>query len=192
PRRPLDVLAPIEGVVDAVASHAVGEFVEAGTVLYQIIDDRELFVEAKVATRDRAFAVPEVDGSIDSAATSLRFVYATRQVDEDSRLRLTFQLEGDRKFVAGEYVRLRLSLPENTDRLCVPRSAVIDDRGVSVVYVQIHGELFERRVVGLGERDHERIEIVKGVAEGERVVSSGALVVRLASLSGDLPAHHEH
>jgi multidrug efflux pump subunit AcrA (membrane-fusion protein) len=75
----------------------------------------------------------------------------------------------------------------------VPRDAVLDDAGRSVVYVQVEGEAFSERSVRLGPRSGSLIGIEQGVAAGERVVTRGANVIRLSSRSASAPAHgHVH
>ncbi|MFU8817947.1 MAG: efflux RND transporter periplasmic adaptor subunit, partial [Pseudomonadales bacterium] len=78
-------------------------------------------------------------------------------------------------------------------RLAVPRSAVIDDGGRSVVYVQTGGENFSRRPVELGVVDGGWVQVSHGLAPGERVVSEGAYLVKLAATGGDELGHgHAH
>jgi multidrug efflux pump subunit AcrA (membrane-fusion protein) len=78
-------------------------------------------------------------------------------------------------------------------RLSVPASAVIDDGGRPVVYVQIGGESFARRAVELGIRDGPWLEVLQGVEAGERVVSTGAYHVKLAAAGGEAIGHgHAH
>jgi cobalt-zinc-cadmium efflux system membrane fusion protein len=61
------------------------------------------------------------------------------------------------------------------------------------VYVQAEGETFERRPVTLGPRAGGVVQVLDGVKAGERVVTTGAYLVRLASLSTSAPAHgHVH
>jgi len=75
----------------------------------------------------------------------------------------------------------------------VPVSAVIDDGGQPVVFVQSGGETFARRTVVLGLQDGPLVEILQGVAVGEWVVSRGAYYVKLASTGGDAIGHgHAH
>jgi multidrug efflux pump subunit AcrA (membrane-fusion protein) len=75
----------------------------------------------------------------------------------------------------------------------VPTTALIEEEGLTVVFVQRGGETFERRVVAVGLTDGDWTEVRSGVAEGERVVSTGAYAVRLASVSTGGPAHgHAH
>jgi len=75
----------------------------------------------------------------------------------------------------------------------VPAGAVVDDAGRPIVFVQRDGETFERRAVTLGARTGDLVQVTGGVASGDRVVTRGAYLVRLASLSTSVPAHgHVH
>lgn len=77
--------------------------------------------------------------------------------------------------------------------LAIPRSAVIDDGGREVVYVQTGGEAFVRRAVDLGLYDGSYVEVESGLQGGDRVVSSGAYFVKLASAGGEEIGHgHAH
>ena len=69
--------------------------------------------------------------------------------------------------------------------------AVVDDAGAEVVYVQLGGERFERRVVRTGLRDGQQVAITEGLAPRERVVSRGAFLVHLAA-GAPAEAGHGH
>jgi hypothetical protein len=61
------------------------------------------------------------------------------------------------------------------------------------VFVQTEGESLERPPVTHGARTGDVIQVLNGVNAGERVVTTGAYLVRLASLSTQVPAHgHVH
>jgi multidrug efflux pump subunit AcrA (membrane-fusion protein) len=61
------------------------------------------------------------------------------------------------------------------------------------VFVQHGGETFERRVVTLGTRTGDLVQVTDGLKPDERVVTKGAYLVRLSSLSTSRPAHgHVH
>jgi multidrug efflux pump subunit AcrA (membrane-fusion protein) len=75
----------------------------------------------------------------------------------------------------------------------VPAAAIVDDAGRPIVFVQREGETFERRAVTLGTRSGDLVQITDGIRTGDRVVTRGAYLVRLASLSTSVPAHgHVH
>jgi multidrug efflux pump subunit AcrA (membrane-fusion protein) len=93
----------------------------------------------------------------------------------------------------GQAVFLHLLMNATAPRPVVPAAAVVDDAGRPIVFVQREGETFERRAVTLGARSGDLIQIVEGVKPGDRVVTKGAYLVRLASLSTSVPAHgHVH
>jgi multidrug efflux pump subunit AcrA (membrane-fusion protein) len=64
---------------------------------------------------------------------------------------------------------------------------------VATVYVMTGGESFARRLVRTGVRDGDWIEVVDGLEPGQRVVSRGAWLVKLASTrSGEIGHGHAH
>lgn len=93
----------------------------------------------------------------------------------------------------GQAVKLRLFLGEARESTAVPESSIVDDGGRPVVFVQTGGESFERRPVRLGDAAEGHVQVIAGVEPGERVVSRGAYLVRLAAMSTQIPAHgHVH
>jgi len=83
------------------------------------------------------------------------------------------------------------SAPES--QLAIPYSALVREEGVDVVFIQLAGETFEKRIVQTGIRDGELITIIAGLEEGTWVVSEGAYLVKLASTGTQSLGHgHAH
>src|SRR5437763_1614880 len=61
--------------------------------------------------------------------------------------------------------------------LAVPRSAVLSPGAQAVVYVDKGGGAYEQRRVRLGRVGDDSWEVLEGVAEGERVVTAGNLLI---------------
>ena len=100
---------------------------------------------------------------------------------------------GQREFVFGQFAQGAVPIGRSTTALAIPNSAILDDNGTPVAYVQVGGETFERRVLTLGVTDGERTHVVAGLMLGDMVVTLGAYQVRLASLSGgDFAGGHAH
>jgi multidrug efflux pump subunit AcrA (membrane-fusion protein) len=117
-----------------------------------------------------------------------------RVLDQASRtLPLVFRLARPAPQIAvGQRVTVRLMTGARDEVVAVPVSALVDDGGRPVVFVQTAGESFERRPVTPGTRDAGYVAVDE-VTVGERVVTHGAPLVRLASLSTQVPAHgHVH
>ena len=72
----------------------------------------------------------------------------------------------------------------------IPDTALVDDGGQTVVYVQLEGESFARREVEVLAREG-RLVLVDGLSEGERLVSVGGAAIRRTTLlgSGGAPDH---
>jgi len=93
----------------------------------------------------------------------------------------------------GQSLFARLGKSRAEERVSVPVSALVDDGGRPVVFVQLDGESFERRPVRTGASGGKYIQIAEGLKSGERVVSRAAYLIRLAALSTQIPAHgHVH
>jgi multidrug efflux pump subunit AcrA (membrane-fusion protein) len=57
------------------------------------------------------------------------------------------------------------------------------------VFVQTGGEEFEKRPVRAGDSDGGFVEILSGVAAGERVVTEGGFDIHLSALMGTVESH---
>jgi RND family efflux transporter MFP subunit len=87
----------------------------------------------------------------------------------------------------------RLRTGGTVSALAVPASAVIDEGGQTVVYVQVAGETFERRIVATGVRSGDLVGVTGDLKPGERVVTTGAAAVRAAAATPDAFGHgHAH
>ena len=61
--------------------------------------------------------------------------------------------------------------------IAVPESAVVDEGGKPVAFVQLAGETFEERYLELGKNEHGLVQVVSGLSEGEYVATKGAYAV---------------
>ena len=107
---------------------------------------------------------------------------------------IIYQIDNrDRRIAIHQAVHVRLLAKPADLAPAVPESALVDDGGRPVVFVQESGEAFLRRPVKLGVREGGYVQILEGVFPGERVVVKGAHLIRLASMSSQVPAHgHVH
>lgn len=71
-------------------------------------------------------------------------------------------------------VELQVNLPA---QLTVPADAVLDAGERKTVFVDRGNGFFEPRQVTTGERNGDRIQILSGVSDGERIVTSGNFLV---------------
>ena len=89
------------------------------------------------------------------------------------------------------YARVTVTTDERKDALVVPTNAVVDYTGRRGVFVASGDSTVTFRPVRVGIEESEQIEILDGVAEGDRVVTTGAAALRdgdrvlLAGASGE-------
>lgn len=200
--------APISGVISE--THATtGANVESGENLFKIVDVSTVYVVGHLpeseAGRLRRLAGAELEmpagtgsGSPQAGEDTLplrRLVSIAQVLEEKSRtFPVIYEFDNRTGLVAvGQALTIRLFTSAASKRPAVPHSATVDDNGRPVVYVQTEGESFVRRPVRLGTREAGYVHIAEGIRAGERVVTRGANLIRLASLSGQVPAHgHVH
>ncbi len=197
----MQLRAPLTGTVTAVFV-APGTFVEAGTPLFRVTDVTQLWLEAHIAAADVArLGTPRgasvfIDGIDEAIELDAAALVARGSVIDPltQTLPLIFALDvASGRLAIGVDARVLVVNGDARAAVAVPESALVDDGGVFVVFVQADGEAFERRVVRVGERDRGYVEVSSGVAVGEHVVVCGAWSVKLAASSGSVPAHgHSH
>ena len=196
--------APVGGTL-ALAPLANGAAVEAGDVLFHVVDRSELWLHAHVAESDAArleapagaaFDLPGLDAPVEiRVGDNGRLVGVGSMIDPQSRsVPVIFALSNpDPRVVLNQNVQARVFTGRTRSALSVPADAVIDDGGQRVVYVMRGGESFSRVPVRLGLRDGDRFEVLEGLVAGDRVVSRGAMQVRLAAATPEAMGHgHAH
>jgi RND family efflux transporter MFP subunit len=199
----IPILAPIEGVI-ADSHTAAGKYVTEGEALFHIVNLQRLWLEARIAEADIGalqdpdgawFTVNGFDRTFDTFGLDGRKVAFGGIIDPVSRTApLIFEFDNpDQRLRAGMFANVRVFTGETASGPVVPASAIYDDGGQEVVYVMLDGEHFLRRPVRLGLREGDWVQLLSGVTAGERVVSEGAYLVRLASASPAEAGHgHAH
>ncbi len=193
------VRAPIAGVIASLRA-TPGSNAAQGDSLFRIVAVDRVHVVAYVPEAEASRmgqltgAEMELQG-IQRRLPANWLVAVSQWIDPVSRtLSVIFEVDNsDWRLAIGQALPVRLFLSQVSKALSVPESAVIDDGGRPVLFVQLDGESFARRAVRLGARASGYVQILDGIRPGERVVTRGAYLIRLAALSDTVPAHgHAH
>ncbi|HMF40655.1 MAG TPA: efflux RND transporter periplasmic adaptor subunit [Polyangia bacterium] len=180
------IRSPAEGYV--VGKNAVaGVAVQPGTVLFEVADLSQVWVTADVYEQDISRihvgqpARLELSAYPGEAHTGkVRFIYPLLDASNRTlRVRLEFKNRSDRngpRLRPGMYGTVYLNLPATTG-LTVPAEAVVDTGETHYLFVAKQAGHFEPRLVKIGGRAEDRVEILSGVAEGESVVTTGNFLV---------------
>ena len=197
------IRSPIDGVV-VERSLVGGSFVTAGTPLLRVIDRRTLWLEAMIPEADLpglnnpagAWFYTGSDELVDlKLGENSRLVSAGEVIDKRTRTaQMIFEIEDPAQALrVGAFVRAHIYGEDSEEVLAIPASAILDEQGMDVVFVVKSRESFERRVLKLGQRDGQFVEVLQGLQPGEDVVSRGAYFIRLAAAASEEVGHgHSH
>jgi RND family efflux transporter MFP subunit len=198
----LKIKSSLEGVVTEIMV-ANGEPVEPGQSLLRIGGERSRWVRARFVARPdepmldaRAVGIRTPGGKKIDLRGRARLLSSHPIVDPRTQL-ATFiaEVSGDdhkessHTLRSGTHVVLLVQVGKKTERLTVPKSAVIDINTRLYVFVQTGGEEFEKRRVKVGDSDGDYLHIVSGVEAGERVVTKGGFDIHLNSIMGQVESH---
>lgn len=202
----IPLTAPISGTIVAQASAALGEYLPAEKSLFTILDASNVFIEARVPESDLAHltdakaATYELLGALEQSSSITnagvgRLVSVGMQVDPATRtVPVVYEVQNaEPRLRVGQSVTLHIETRRIEDGLAVPDSAIVDEAGQPIAFVQLSGETFEKRELTLGIRDGQWVQVLSGLKDGERIAVKGAGAIRLASVSNVIPAHgHAH
>jgi RND family efflux transporter MFP subunit len=196
--------SPINGTVVAVGAGA-GAAVADGQMLIHVADLGKLWLELHIPESDLGKltqptgAFFRLDGDdhtrVLEVGRNARLVAYGGLVDQSSRtVPAIFEFDNtDGQLRAGMNLRAAIYTGHSEKTLTVPASAIVDNNGTPVVFVQKEGESFERRVVNVGVKDGDLVGLRSGVTAGERVVNLGAYQVHLAAVAPAALGHgHAH
>jgi cobalt-zinc-cadmium efflux system membrane fusion protein len=195
----LPIRAPVAGLVTS--RHIVpGARVAAGDELFSIVDPSVVWLAVNVPAakagevRTGSAAQFRLEGS-QLLHEARRMVSRGSMLDSLTRtIPVVYEVANPGGSITlGANARASVRTGRRVAGLVVPASAVLDEDGRPIAYVQVEGELFEKRELRLGGREGDRVMVLGGLKPGDRVVTGAAYQVRLASLSTSVPAEgHEH
>ncbi|GJL53008.1 MAG: MexH family multidrug efflux RND transporter periplasmic adaptor subunit [Nitrospirales bacterium] len=178
-----EVTSPIDGLVtDRVKLINPGELVHPTTHLLDLADTKQMRVQVKVAEKDlphihvgtkttvRLPSLPVPDHTI-LAEVSTVFP----QLDSRTRTStVEILVENPKGLIRADmYAIVDLVLAHKADALAVPRQAILQVDGESVVFTT-DTVVAMKQPVRLGMSSHDMVEVVEGINEGDLVITKGA------------------
>lgn len=195
----VSVTSPLGGFIKKL-SVSQGDYVETGTPIAVVSQNRRLRLRADVSekyyglisgVKDANFSTSYSDETYNLKALNGRLVGYGKASDGDYYIPVTFEFDNKGDLIAGSYVDVFLKSSASSKSISVPVSAVVEDQGIHYVFVQEDETCFTKREVRLGQSDGQRVLVKSGLNEGEVVVATGAVQVKLASVTA-VPAGHTH
>jgi membrane fusion protein, multidrug efflux system len=177
------ILAPFDGSV-GIRSVSLGDYVKDGTDLVNVEDVRVLKVDFRLPERN--FTQIRVGQPVEVIADALpgerwqgQIEAINPKIDANGRsLEIRARLENTSgQLRPGMFVRVRVIVGERADALLVPEEAIVPQGEEFYVFKVVDGAA--RRVpVKIGVRRDAMVEIVRGLAAGDQVVTAGMRLTR--------------
>lgn len=183
----LALRAPVGGLL--IVDHRIPPESEiaAGTVLARIASGGPLLVEGHAAAADRdrlrpglkvRFAAPgALEGALGGGGSGVIREVAP-VVEAGGTIRLVAEVTDPTGLPApGEGIEIQVELEAREQALTVPEEALVLSETGSTVYLVGRdrlGPVAQRRAVETGTRGNGRIEVLRGLSPGDRIVVSGA------------------
>ena len=187
------LLAPAAGRVTT-DDFIVGERVEPGKVLFTLVDETQVWVEAQIAPDVAARVRTGADARIVAHGMSVagKVAQLAHRAVESSRtapVRIDVPNTGD-ALHPGEFVEAFIATHDTSETLGVPTGAIIQLQGEAVVFKAIAKDRFEPAPIETdGVRGAETI-VKEGLAPGDVIAVEGAYALKARILKSQLGEGH--
>jgi Cu(I)/Ag(I) efflux system membrane fusion protein len=173
----LTVYAPSSGIV--LKREAVpGKYVEPGTILYEVVDLSTVWISADIYESEVAAVTLNQPASVTFAAYpgetfegTVSYIYTTLNTEARTvRVRIEMPNPGLR-LKPGMFGTVTLRT-DAARALVVPKEAVLDTGLRQLVFMDRGEGAYAPYPVKLGRRSQDSVEVLEGLKEGDRIVTS--------------------
>ena len=196
------VISPYSGNIKHVLVNN-GQYIQVGTPILCVANSNNFIVKAEIQQKYYPYLTQiysaNIKSLIDNKIYTLdqlngKIISYGKYIDEDEGylLPVNFMIEANDAFLPGSFNDIYIKTKSKNKLTTIPNTALIEEQGNYFVFVQITPEMFEKREVKIGISDGIDTEIISGLNSNSRVVSKGAVIVKLAAVSNTLDPHAGH
>ncbi len=181
-KKNLVIYSPISGHV-TYKNAFENMYVEPNTVIYKIADHSTVWVNADIYEneislvqlgQEASLTVASLPGELFTGKVTFIWPHLEPQT-RTTKVRLEFP-NPDLKLLPEMYANVELEIPLG-EKLTVPASAVLQTGKQDVVFVDLGNGKMQIRKVELGQKIDEYYEVLRGLNEGETVVSRANFLI---------------
>lgn len=195
------VSSPISGYIKN-RLVAQGEYVAVGQAIATVSQNKRLQLRAEVAENHykslRNIVGANFKTAYDEATHQLSDLngkllsFGKASGEASFFIPVTFEFDNVDDFIPGAFAEIFLLANPLENVISVPESSITEEQGLHFVYLQLDEEGYRKQEVALGQNNGERVQILKGLQAGERVVTQGVYQVKLAAIASVMPEGHSH
>ena len=179
----LTIRAPRHGVISYRNAEA-GAMAAANTKVLTITDTSGIYIDCPVAEADVAAIQPgmTVSVSVESLANTYdgTITYVSPAMDPTNKtyiVRITLS-NPDTLLRGGMFAQSSLEVLQRKNTLFVPKDALVEQNGVSQLYVINPDSTIAIRTVKTGLRNDNYVEILEGLSDGEQIATTNLARLR--------------
>lgn len=179
----LTIRAPRHGVISYRNAEA-GAMAAANTKVLTITDTSGIYIDCPVAEADVAAIQPgmTVSVSVESLANTYdgTITYVSPAMDPTNKtyiVRITLS-NPDTLLRGGMFAQSSLEVLQRRNTLFVPKDALVEQNGVSQLYVINPDSTIAIRTVKTGLRNDNYVEILQGLSDGEQIATTNLARLR--------------
>ena len=190
----VEIVAPCAGMVTEVRS-VVGERAGPDAPIVAVADMSRMWVAIDIYEQDLPrvedgqkvyFRLPALPGKRFRG----KLVGSAGSVDEQTRTIRFFAEVQNREGLlrASMFGNAEIFIRPSQPKLLIPKAALQSDGDCSLVFVQLKTDVFRSQGVELGATFRDGFEILAGLQEGDRVVTTGSFLLKTEVLRGQIGA----
>ena len=186
----ITLTAPISGVVGAF-NYSIGAVVNTGETLFDITNLEKVLVETQVFANDatQLNAVEKITATSttpnDTTAYRLKLVSTAQSVNNSNQSQKVIIeiLNSKSQFKIGENINVNIFSKNISTQLIVLTAAITEVNGKPAVFIKDKAEQYSISYINKGTSNQNFTTIIKGVEEGERLVTDGVYQMKTIYLN---------
>jgi len=195
------ISAPISGYIKN-RLVAQGEYVSVGQPIATISQNQKLQLRAEVSESNYKMLKYISNANFKTAYDNTLYKlsdlngrllsYGRSSGQQSFYIPVTFEFDNKGDLIPGSFTEIFLMTTPQNNVISIPASSLTEDQGLYFVYLQLEQEVFKKQEVSIGQNNGERVRILSGIKEGDKVVTNGVYQVKLAANSSVMPEGHSH
>jgi RND family efflux transporter MFP subunit len=119
--------------------------------------------------------------------------YSRSTSDNSFHIPVYFEFNNTGNIIAGSYIEAYLISKPVGNVMQVPLTAIVEEQGLRYVYVQLDEDCFKKCKIETADDNGSEVHVLSGIRTGDKVVTKGAVSIKLAANATSIPAHsHSH
>jgi len=193
----ITLFSPISGKI--IENKAVlGAMIDQTTEILTIMDPTLLWIDAEIYEKDIAKIRigQEVEVSVPAYPEETfkgKITYISDVLKEETRT-ITVRTEVENKsykLKPGMFADIKIFFNHQSKVLVLPKEAILDDKDEKIVFIKVNDK-YVPLVVEIGAREGGFIEIIRGIQEGDEVVTKGNYQLKSKLYDEILKKAHVH